>query len=69
MWNFVATEAYAPFNSHVGGGARAVYTMCKNSSVLADDGFPNLAFCDTNILISKKRVPYGSKISFDFRLC
>ena len=54
MWNFVATGVYALFNSHVeisttrvcktegGGGSRAVFTVCKKTSVLVEDGFPYL---------------------------
>ena len=59
MWNFVATGVYALFNSHVeisttrvcktegGGGSRAVFTMCKKTSVLVDDGFPYPAIAST----------------------
>ena len=53
MSNFVATDVYALFNIYVkkfatwscknkGGGSRAVYTMCKKTSDLAEDGIPKL---------------------------
>ena len=53
MSNFVATDVYALFNIYVeifatrlckneGGESRAVYTMCKKTSDLAEDGFPNV---------------------------
>ena len=41
MPNFVATDVYALFNTHVEKSTtRAVYTMCKKTSDLVADGFP-----------------------------